>query len=134
MEIKPFGTWTDEMPKSVMTFLVAILAVLTVNSARAAELVMFEQAGCAWCIRWNKEIGAAYPNTPEGRIAPLRRVDIHEPMPDDLANIRVERFTPTFVLVENGEEIGRMRGYTGDEFFWFLLGEMLQKLERPKAG
>lgn len=123
------------MMKSVKSFLVAALAMIaTATSAPAAELVMFEQAGCVWCMRWNDEIGPAYPNTPEGKIAPLRRVDIHKPLPEDLKNIRVERFTPTFVLVENGKEIGRMRGYTGDEFFWFLLTEMLGELENPKAG
>ncbi len=112
---------------------VAVVAMAT-RPAMAAELVMFEQAGCAWCLRWNREIGPAYPNTPEAKIAPLRRVDIHEPLPADLAGIRVERFTPTFVLVDNGKEIGRMRGYTGDQFFWFLLGEMLEKLDPPKSG
>jgi hypothetical protein len=92
------------MAKSALTGLVASLALIAAAiPVSAAELVMFEQAGCAWCMRWNKEIGPAYPNTPEGKIAPLRRVDIHEPLPDDLAGIRKERFTPTFVLVENGE-------------------------------
>lgn len=118
-----------------MTVVVAALAGLAgPGAAMSAELVMFEQAGCVWCARWNKEIGPAYPNTDEGRKAPLRRVDIHAPLPADLAGIRVERFTPTFVLVENGEEIGRMRGYTGDQFFWFLLDEMLGKLPQPGSG
>ena len=62
------------------------------------------------------------------RLAPLRRVDIHAPWPDDLAAIRPEHFTPTFVLVENGREIDRLRGYPGDEFFWSLLDGMLAKL------
>ncbi|MFZ2101743.1 MAG: transcriptional regulator [Oricola sp.] len=119
----------------VKTVLSATMACVAFSlPAAAAELVMFEQAGCVWCMRWNNEIGSAYPNSDEGKRAPLRRVDIHKPLPDDLAGIRVERFTPTFVLVENGEEIGRMRGYTGDEFFWFLLDEMLQKLEPKPAG
>ncbi len=120
-------------------FITALLALAVsvlagIAPLRAAELIMFEQAGCVWCAKWNKEIAPAYAKSAEGKIAPLRRVDIHAPMPEDLAGIRVERFTPTFVLVENGEEIGRMRGYTGDEFFWFLLGEMLDKLDGPKAG
>lgn len=115
-------------------FPLLMLAFSPSASVQAAELIMFEQAGCVWCMRWNEEIGPAYANTEEGRIAPLRRVDIHRPLPDDLAGIRLERFTPTFVLVEDGEEIGRMRGYTGDEFFWFLLGEMIDKLEQPEAG
>lgn len=124
-----------QIRKSILAFLAAIpLALTAAIPAGAAELIMFEQAGCSWCARWNAEIGPAYPKTEEGQIAPLRRVDIHKKLPDDLAGIRVERFTPTFVLVDNGVEIGRMRGYTGDEFFWYLLGEMLQKLDRPPAG
>lgn len=97
------------------------------STTQAAELVMFEQDGCVWCQKWHAEIGPGYPNTQEARRAPLRLVDINKPIPDDLENIRVERFTPTFVLVEEGKELGRIRGYPGDEFFWFLLGEILDK-------
>lgn len=38
------------------------------------------------------------------------------------------RYTPTFVLIENGEELGRIEGYPGDAFFWGLLDRLLQKL------
>lgn len=121
------------MLKTIRIAMIAACALAaTTGIGRAAELVMFEQAGCVWCARWNKEIGPAYSKSDEGKRAPLRRIDIHEPLPDDLATIRVERFTPTFVLVDDGREIGRMRGYTGDQFFWFLLDEMLDKL--PPAG
>ena len=123
------------MANALKTILIAISAlVAAASSAVSAELVMFEQAGCAWCMRWNQEIGPAYPNTAEGKIAPLRRIDIHKPLPEDLVDIRVERFTPTFVLVEDGKEIARMRGYTGDEFFWFLLNDMLKKIEPTGSG
>ena len=115
---------------------VSILAMVftlctSVMTAGAAELLMLEQNGCAWCKRWHDEIGPVYPNTDEAKLAPLRAVNIHEPWPEDLKHIAMERFTPTFVLIDNGVEIARMRGYTGDEFFWFLLGEMLEKL--PKS-
>lgn len=96
----------------------------------AAEMVIYEQAGCAWCKRFNEEIAPAWPNTEQGKRAPLRRVDIHEPLPADLADIPVERFTPTFVLVDDGKEIARLRGYPGDQFFWALVDEMLAKLEK----
>ena len=114
--------------KQRIPLFLALFLLMTGRSAIAAELIIFEQAGCYWCARFNAEIAPAYEKTPEGQKAPLRRVDIHEPMPEDLADIAVERFTPTFVLVEDGKEIGRMRGYPGDEFFWFLLQEMLEKL------
>lgn len=121
------------LPQRLGALVFSALAFCAISlPARAAELVMFEQAGCHWCAQWNKEIGGVYPKTEEGKRAPLRRVDIHGPIPDDLKSIRIERFTPTFVLFENGAEIGRIRGYAGDEFFWFLLGELISQL--PQAS
>ena len=35
------------------------------------------------------------------------------------------RFTPTFVLVDDGREIGRIEGYPGEDFFWGLLERLL---------
>ena len=116
------------LTSAILAAFLAIGAIASaVMPARAAELIMIEQAGCVWCARWNAEIGVAYDKTPEGRAAPLRRVDLHAPWPEDLDAIRPERLTPTFVLSENGKELGRLRGYPGDEFFWVLLDEMLEK-------
>lgn len=119
---------------SFKTLLRAIAAALALGllplQAGAAELVMLEQPGCAWCARFNAEIAPGYEKSEEGERAPLRRVDITEPIPDDLDHIAIERFTPTFILIDDGREIDRLRGYPGDEFFWPLIGEMLQKLDR----
>ena len=102
--------------------------------ASAAELIMFEQRGCPWCAAFDREVAPAYPKTPEGARAPLRRVDIDKPLPRDLAFIEVERLTPLFVLVHDGREIGRIRGYPGEDFFWGLLGELVARLDAPKRG
>ena len=81
------------------------------------------------------EIAPGYAKSDEGRIAPLRRVDINDDIPADLSGIPVERFTPTFVLVENGEEVGRIRGYPGSEFFWFLVDDLIAMLpEQEKTS
>ena len=101
-----------------------LAALLMAGPAVAAELVMVEQVGCAWCARWNDEIAPAYPKTDEGRFAPLRRVDLRR-MPEDLEIARRVTFTPTFLLVEDGQEIARMEGYPGEDFFWPLLEKML---------
>jgi len=55
-------------------------------------------------------------------------VDITGTWPTDLQGIASSHFTPTFVLIDNGNEVARMRGYPGDQFFWFLLDEMMKKL------
>lgn len=113
------------------SFLAAAIAIFMSLSApvMAAEMIMFEQAGCVWCKRFNEEIAPAWPKTEQGKRAPLRRVDIHQPLPADLAGVTVERFTPTFVLMEDGQEIARIRGYPGDQFFWALVDDMLAKLK-----
>ena len=112
----------------------AMFIALTCGSARAAELVMFEQAGCAWCEAFDREIAPVYGKTLEGLRAPLRRVDMTQPVPDDLAFIEVERLTPLFVLVDQGREIGRIRGYPGEDHFWGLLGVLIKKLNEPGTG
>ena len=118
------------MPASIAALLMA-LAVLSTAPARAAELIMLEEHGCPWCEAWNEEIGVIYHKTPEGRRAPLRRLDIHAPLPPDLKFLVKGGYTPTFVLVDNGRELGRIRGYPGEDFFWGLFGQLLKRL--PKS-
>ena len=102
-----------------------LLLSLTAATSRAAELVMFERTGCVWCARFDAEIAPIYPNTDESRTAPLRRIDRDRPLPSDLADIDPGAFTPTFVVVDEGREIGRIRGYPGDAFFFGLLDRIL---------
>jgi len=86
---------------------------------------MVEEGGCIWCARWNAEISSIYPKTPEGRAAPLERIDIRAPRPEDLSFARGLFFTPTFVLMIDGTEASRIEGYPGENFFWGLLRRML---------
>jgi thioredoxin-related protein len=112
---------------------IAFIGVMSIAlagvSARAAELVMFEQAGCVWCAAFDREIAPVYDKTDEGKRAPLRRVDTDRALPPDLAFIQNERLTPLFVLIDKGREIGRIRGYPGEENFWGLLGVLIKKVD-----
>jgi thioredoxin-related protein len=107
---------------------------LRLSNARAAELIMFEQAGCEWCEVFDREIAPVYGKTEEGLRAPLRRVDTARRLPPDLAFIEPERLTPLFVLVDGGREIGRIRGYPGEDHFWGLLGVLLKKLDAAEKS
>ena len=95
---------------------------------RAAELVMFESTMCEWCETWHEEIGVIYPKTIQGRMAPLRRLDIDDEIPKAYDQFKNIEFTPTFVLVENGRLLGRIIGYPGESFFWELLSQLMEKL------
>jgi len=93
---------------------------------------MFETKACHWCAAWHREVGGIYHKTAESKIAPLRRVDFEGSRPADLAEIRGIVYTPTFVLIEEGHEVGRINGYPGADHFWGLLGMLLA--ERGHQG
>jgi hypothetical protein len=120
----------------------AVALVGEAHSTHAAELLMFEEPGCVWCRRWHAEIGPGYPRTVEGQMAPLRRLDIREQAGAGAILARPVVGTPTFVLIDDGREIGRVVGYPGSEFFYGLLGELLGRIPerstdrmlRPDAG
>lgn len=116
-----------------LDFLGPLAAFMLLPLAAVAEqfLYMAEEDGCFWCARWNKEISAAYPKTPEGQAAPLRRFDIHADHPQGVTFAARVRFTPTFILVKDGQEMNRIEGYPGEDFFWGLLGTMLESADVP---
>ncbi len=95
------------------------------------SLLMFEQPGCIYCARWNDEVAPEYPLTDEGKAAALRRLQLRDPLPDGISLISPPVFTPTFVLVLNGAETGRIEGYPGEDFFWPLLANMIEQAEQP---
>jgi len=106
--------------------LIALTALPRPAAATDWVLVMVEQAGCVYCARWDAEVAPEYPLTPEGRFAPLRRVDLRD-LPEDLSFDSRPIYTPTFVLMGDGEEVGRLEGYPGEDFFWGLLGRLLSQ-------
>lgn len=103
-------------------------------AVEAAELVYVHQAGCGYCVRWERDVGATYPRTEEGRRAPLRPIELRDEKLKSLKLSRGVRYTPTFLLVENGAEIGRIEGYSGEDFFWGRLARLLDQLPARHAG
>jgi thioredoxin-related protein len=102
--------------------------LISVMEARAAELVMFESPNCEWCEAWDREVGVVYHKTAEGQLAPLRRVQLHGSWPEGLESLDAVVYTPTFVLMAEGRELGRISGYPGEDHFWGLLGALLKGL------
>jgi thioredoxin-related protein len=105
-----------------------LFAVGFAAPAAAAELVMFRRAGCPYCAAFDRAIGPIYPKTDIGKRLPLRQIDLDHSADAKVAKVVLlspVRFTPTFVLVESGREIGRLEGYPGEDFFWGLLERLL---------
>ncbi len=111
----------------------AVAASLLPSVSQSAELLMFERGGCVWCQRWNHDVGPVYDKSAEAKMLPLRRIDLDRQRPDGLKLSQPIRYTPTFVVIDNGREVGRITGYINDDSFWGLLGTLAAKVEpRPE--
>lgn len=109
---------------------VAVAGAMFVPAVQAAELVYYHARGCAYCARWEAEVLPIYHRTDEGLRAPLRQIDAADDWPGDLDRVVRPAVTPTFILVDDGQEVGRLPGYAPD-FFWPYLQAMLGKLDAP---
>lgn len=112
---------------------VAATAIFCQTSLAWAEdlrLLMFEQPGCIYCAKWDADVSPEYPLTDEGRAAPLERVGLRDPLAEGITLRSPPLFTPTFVLLRDGVEVGRIEGYPGEDFFWGLLGQLIAEARK----
>ena len=109
--------------RTVLAGFVASLATpCAATGATGLDLIMVDEPGCVYCRKWDAEIGRGYGRTDQGRFAPLTRVRRKS---RELANLNPVIYTPTFILVRRGEELGRITGYPGAEFFYPELDALL---------
>jgi hypothetical protein len=115
------------------TILVALLAVTFAPAPIAAPsdlrsapavLVMVHDPGCPYCARWEAEVGHSYSASEEGKFAPLvQRLRGHP----DISYLEKIVYSPTFVMLAYGREVGRIVGYQGSDLFWMQLEPLAAK-------
>ena len=89
-------------------------------------LIMVTASDCPWCEAFEDEVGKGYSNTEEAKLLPLRRYDFYDPVPKDMLDLVPATMTPTFIVIKDGKEAGRIIGYPGHELFWWRLSEFTQ--------
>jgi hypothetical protein len=99
--------------------------------SQSAHLIMVDDPACHYCRRWNREVGNGYARTAEGRAAPLRRVGRDAEV---LSNFAPVIYTPTFILVRGGREVGRITGYPGQLYFWEELSALMSSAGLTTKG
>ncbi|MCB1547034.1 MAG: hypothetical protein KDJ41_04220 [Hyphomicrobiaceae bacterium] len=115
-----------------LAVLIAIAAAHHVLPAAAAEarvpsgarLLMIADVGCPYCARWEREVGVAYDRSDEGRFAPIVRLQRGAGEAKRYSRVL---YSPTFIVVRDGVEVGRLVGYPGADFFWGMLAPILEK-------
>jgi len=101
----------------------APLGTVPIDIATApAVLVMIGDPGCPYCARFERESAPGYIASDDGKLAPLVRRDRRDA---DIAFIPRIVYSPTFVMLVRGREIGRIVGYGGADLFWMQLAGLM---------
>jgi hypothetical protein len=111
-----------------------LAAVAAATGAQEAPgelaLVMVRTAGCPWCLAWDREVRAGYLASDVGARLGLMELDLREVDGQGMVLEGPVSVTPVFLLVrrapaagglEGAEEVGRLVGYPGADFFWGYL-------------
>ena len=116
----------------------AITAPLRAASDAAAHsgspvLIYIYSPECGACRQFDGEIGAIYPKTDESAALPLERVLIDDWQANrhqlvECASAEVIG-TPTFLQIQNCQELDRITGYSEAELFWLALRRMMNRIK-----
>lgn len=87
-------------------------------------LLMVQDRGCPYCARWEAEVGRSYRLSEEGKFAPLAVRMRGDP---EIAQLKKIVYSPTFVMLAYGREVGRIVGYQGSDLFWMELEPLIAK-------
>ena len=105
-----------------LSFLLIFVALPQIAIA-GTRLIMVTSDHCAFCQAWERDIGAVYDKSPYAPAMPLTRVDMGGAMPEGVALLKPVVGTPTFLIIRDGKEIERQRGYDDADMFWWWLSE-----------
>ena len=90
MTLREFHVWPVILAIGLVGLGVARAQAET-PGASDLRLVMVEEYGCRFCRLWDADVGLVYAKSPEGRAAPLKRV---QRQAAELATFKPAIFTP----------------------------------------
>ena len=112
----------------IKAFALALTFAASLQTAVAdSRLIMVTSDYCPSCQAWELDVGKVYDKSPYATTLPLTRVEIGSKMPGGATFQKPVVGTPTFLIIHNGQEIGRQNGYFDAEMFWWWLSEYTAK-------
>ena len=103
------------------SLLLAAVLLIPLQAVAETRLIMVTSDHCPFCRAWERDVGAIYDKSPYAPNMPLTRVEMGAPLPDDIVLTEPVIGTPTFLIVSEGREVDRQRGYDDAEMFWWWL-------------
>lgn len=91
-------------------------------------LLLVDLQGCPDCIAFKRQARQAYIASDLGDLAPLVQIEIRELAESEYWHVERPKVFPTFVLLDaNQEELDRIVGYNGADFFWGYIDSIFRK-------
>jgi len=111
------------LSRMALSLLLAAVLLIPLQAVAETKLIMVTSDHCPFCRAWERDVGAIYDRSPYAPNMPLTRVEMGAPLPDDIVLTGPVLGTPTFLIVSDGREIDRQRGYDDAEMFWWWLSD-----------
>ena len=110
----------------IIVFLIFIISIFqSVDAKDTSLMIMITDKNCLYCIVWEKQIGKIYPKTQIAKKFPLHRIEVKNFVNYTKYDLKKTNITPTFIFIKNGNETGRLEGYTNPEMFWWQVDEII---------
>jgi hypothetical protein len=97
--------------------------------AERAELVVYEAPSSIYCQLFRRDVLPGYQASRRAKVVPIRFVDITDAdlsPPNLVAPVSI---VPTVVVLRDGQETGRITGYTGPDNFFQMIASLLGPIE-----
>lgn len=89
------------------------------------QLLVMEADGCIYCGIFRRDVLPSYEASERGKEMPVRFVDIND-IPKTGIELQSQiDILPTFVIIKDNREIGRIPGYMGPEDFFHSINYLL---------
>lgn len=89
------------------------------------ELVVMEAPGCTYCTLFRRDVLPSYEASERAKDMPIRFIDVNDEAAAALGLEAPVEIVPTFVVLKNNHEIGRIPGYMGPEYFFHTINHLL---------
>ena len=89
------------------------------------ELIVMEAEGCTYCELFRRDVLPSYQASERAKDMPIRFLDINDAIPEALGLDSGIDIVPTFVVIKNHKEVGRIPGYMGPEYFFHSINHLV---------
>ena len=90
------------------------------------EVLVFESESCIYCRIFRRDVLPQYLQSKRAKMAPIKFIDVKRVDPKKLGIVAPLTMLPTFVIMREGRERGRINGYLGPEPFFHMVSQILR--------